>query len=73
MYDKFYGFIENLESVGKKIEDATNCYTEAFKQLSTGKGNIISRIQELKKMGAEANKQLPDRLLSDSEVQDRNV
>jgi DNA recombination protein RmuC len=71
LYDKFYGFIENLESVGKKIEDATNCYTEAFKQLSTGRGNIISRIQELKKMGAEANKQLPDRLIADS-VTDNN-
>lgn len=69
LYDKFYGFIENLENVGKKIEDATQCYTEAFKQLSTGRGNIISRIQELKKMGAEANKQLPDRLMSENDHQ----
>jgi DNA recombination protein RmuC len=70
LYDKFYGFIENLESVGKKIEDATNCYTEAFKQLSSGRGNIIGRVQELKKMGAKANKQLPDRLLLDATGED---
>jgi DNA recombination protein RmuC len=54
-----------MESVGRKLEDATYCYTEAFKQLSSGKGNIIGRIQELKKMGAKANKQIPEKLMVD--------
>ncbi len=54
LYDKFYGFIENLENVGKKIEDAASSYTESFKQLSSGRGNIIGRVQELKRMGAKA-------------------
>ncbi len=62
LYDKFVGFVDNLESVGRKLEDATQCYTEAFKQLSTGKGNILNRVQELKKMGATAAKTLPERL-----------
>lgn len=65
LYDKFVGFTENMESVGKKLEDATNCYTEAFRQLSSGRGNIVARIQELKKMGAAAGKELPDRLLQE--------
>lgn len=63
LYDKFYGFLTNLELVGKKLSDAQSSYDDAFKQLSTGKGNILSRVEELKKMGAEASKQLPDRLL----------
>ena len=63
LYDKFVGFLNNLETVGKKINEAQVSYDDAFKQLSTGKGNIIGRIEDLKKMGAEANKQLPDRLL----------
>jgi DNA recombination protein RmuC len=49
--------------VGKKLVDAQASYDDAFKQLSTGKGNIIGKIEELKKMGADANKQLPERLL----------
>lgn len=67
LYDKFTCFVENLEGVGKKLEDATQCYTEAFKQLSTGKGNIVGKIQELKKMGATASKKLPDRLLKEEQ------
>jgi DNA recombination protein RmuC len=67
LYDKFVGFVDNMESVGRKLEDATDCYTEAFKQLSSGRGNIIARIQELKKMGAKADKQLPEQLLLKSE------
>jgi DNA recombination protein RmuC len=63
LYDKFYGFLTNLELVGKKLGDAQSSYDDAFKQLSTGKGNIIGRVEELKKMGADASKQIPDRLL----------
>ncbi len=63
LYDKFYGFLNNLELVGKKIGEAQTSYDEAFKQLSTGRGNIITKIEELKKMGADASKQIPERLL----------
>ena len=63
LYDKFHGFLTNLELVGKKLSDAQISYDDAFKQLSTGKGNLIGRVEELKKMGADAGKQIPDRLL----------
>lgn len=66
LYDKFTGLVENLELVGKKLEDATVAYTEAFKQLTTGRGNVIKSIEDLKKMGAAASKQLPERLLAQS-------
>lgn len=63
MYDKFVGFINNLEELGRKLNDAQRCYDDAFKQLSTGRGNLVGRAEELKKMGANANKQIPDKLL----------
>lgn len=63
LYDKFVGFIGNMEEVGKKISDASECYDSAFRQLSTGRGNIVGKIEELKKMGANASKQLPERLV----------
>ncbi|HEY5463669.1 MAG TPA: DNA recombination protein RmuC [Hanamia sp.] len=63
LYDKFALFFDNFETVGKKINEASNTYETALKQLSTGRGNVIGRIEELKKMGANASKQLPDRIL----------
>lgn len=63
LYDKFAGFIDNLEQVGKKIQDAQQSYENAFKQLSSGRGNIIGKVEELKKMGANATRQLPDRII----------
>ncbi len=67
LYDKFTGFVENLEAVGKKIGEAQKNYDDAFKQLSTGRGNLVNRVEELRKMGANASKQLPDRLLNEGE------
>jgi DNA recombination protein RmuC len=67
LYDKFTGFLNNLETVGKKITEANTAYETAFKQMATGKGNIINRVEELKKMGANAQSQLPDRLFAADE------
>lgn len=63
LYNKFVSFVENLEDVGKKITAAQQSYDDAFKQLSSGRGNLIGKVEELKKMGANAQKALPDRLL----------
>lgn len=67
LYDKFVSFTDNLEAVGKKISEAGTSYEAAFKQLSTGKGNIITKIEELKMMGAKASKQLPIRITNSPE------
>ncbi|MEJ7585959.1 MAG: DNA recombination protein RmuC [Ferruginibacter sp.] len=63
LYDKFAGFIENLEQVGKKLQDAQQAYDSAFRQIGMGRGNIIDKIEELKKIGENARKQLPERIL----------
>ena len=65
LYDKFVLFYDNFETVGKKINEANNTYETALKQLSTGRGNVIGKIEELKKMGANAGKQLPERIFSE--------
>ena len=65
LYDKFVLFFDNFETVGRKINEANSTYESAMKQLSTGRGNVIGRIEELKKMGANASKQLPDKVLSE--------
>jgi DNA recombination protein RmuC len=65
MYDKFVLFLDNFETVGKKIGEAHATYETALKQLATGRGNVIGRIEELKKMGANASKQIPDKMLLD--------
>ncbi|MFY1045214.1 DNA recombination protein RmuC [Chryseobacterium sp. GP-SGM7] len=62
LYDKFAGFVENLEKVGKNIDQAKNVYNDAFKQLSTGNDNLISQTQKLKSLGIKNKKELPQGL-----------
>ena len=66
MYDKLFGFIETLEDVGAGIKKANLNYEKAMGQLSTGKGNAIKKAEELKALGADAKKQIPDRLIDNS-------
>ncbi len=65
LYDKFEGFISNFEAVGKKINEAGDLYSQALGQLKNGNGNVMRKIEELRKMGATTKKQLPERLLDE--------
>ncbi|PIE50427.1 MAG: DNA recombination protein RmuC [Flavobacteriales bacterium] len=71
LYDKFVGFVENLEKVGKDIEKAKNNYDNAYKQLYTGRDNLVTQTQKLKKLGIKSKKELSQKLLeSQSEYQE---
>ncbi|MBQ7854019.1 MAG: DNA recombination protein RmuC [Muribaculaceae bacterium] len=59
MYDKLVGFIEDLKLIEKSISSAHNAYDKAINKLYLGKGNLVSRAEKLKEMGAKASKSLP--------------
>jgi DNA recombination protein RmuC len=63
LYDKFVGFINDLQNIGKKIDDSKQSYDAAINKLSEGKGNLISRAEKLRKLGAKTKKTLPHELL----------
>ena len=67
LYDKFVGFVENLEKLGKNIDQAKTVYTEAFKQLSTGNDNLIIQTKKLKALGIKNKKNLPQSLEESAE------
>lgn len=66
LYDKFVGFVENLEKVGKNLDQAKNVYNDAYKQLSTGNDNLVIQTQKLKSLGIKNKKDLPQSLIDNS-------
>lgn len=58
LYDKFAGFIDDMEKIGSKQKEANVAFDAAMNKLSTGNGNIIRSAQKLKEMGAKAKKSL---------------
>ena len=64
IYDKFVNFTDNFGKIETALEKAGEAYREAFKQLTTGKGNITRRLSELKEQGLlTTTKQIPDSFL----------
>ncbi|MFM7218305.1 MAG: DNA recombination protein RmuC [Bacteroidota bacterium] len=63
LYDKFKGFVDDLIDVGKKMDQSKVSYNEAMNKLVDGQGNIVRRVEELKKLGARTSKELPAALL----------
>jgi len=67
LYDKFHGFVDALENIGKNLDRAKDSYNTAFDRLSTGKGNLIKRTEDIRKLGVKTKKVLSEQL-TDSAV-----
>ncbi len=59
MYDKFVSFTEDLEDIGKRLDQTQVSYEQAHKKLVSGRGSLVSRVEKLKTLGARASKSLP--------------
>lgn len=63
LYDKFEGLVKDLTGIGKKIDAAKTDYSAAMNKLVDGKGNLITSVEKLKKLGAKAKKSLPEAII----------
>lgn len=67
MYDKFKAFIDDLVSVGKRMDDAKKEYVEAMNKLTDGSGNLVKRAEKMRELGAKASKVLPQQIIERAE------
>jgi DNA recombination protein RmuC len=69
LYDKFVGFTEDLITMGRHLDTSKKFYEESMKKLSIGSGNLVRRVEDLKKLGARTSKNIDQGLLKRSEDQ----
>lgn len=70
LYDKFAGFVVDLDKIGDHIDRSHRVWEDARKKLSTGSGNLVRSVEKLKKLGANTSKSMPAILLSDASEDD---
>jgi DNA recombination protein RmuC len=63
MYDKFVGFVTDMEGIGKNIKLSQNAYDNALNKLIEGNGNLTKTAEKIKSLGAKANKQIDNKYL----------
>lgn len=63
LYDKFKGFIDDLIDVGNKLRMTQKSYEASMNKLTSGKGNLVSRVERIKKLGAKTSKSIPEKIL----------
>jgi DNA recombination protein RmuC len=73
LYDKFVLFIQDLDEVGNRLQQLDKAYAAARNKLTDGRGNLVSRSEQLKLLGARASKSLPAELLEKAMTDDDGV
>ena len=58
LYDKFSGFVDDMEKIGKQLTSAQETHEKAVGKLTTGRGNLVGQAEKLIKLGARATKQI---------------
>lgn len=65
LYDKFESFVNDLEKIGKKQDEMKSAYSDAMNKLTSGTGNLITRVEKLKELGVKTKKNLDKKYLDD--------
>jgi DNA recombination protein RmuC len=68
LYEKFVGFVTDMEVLGDSLRKSDQHYTNAMKKLADGRGNLIRQVEMLKKLGLRTNKSIPRNLLDRADV-----
>jgi DNA recombination protein RmuC len=69
LYDKFVGFVEDLQGIGAALDTARNVWEDANKKLHQGTGNLVGQVEKLRALGVKASKKLPTELTDPDEAQ----
>lgn len=70
LYDKFVNFTDDLQGIGTSLQTVQKKYDAALNKLSEGKGNLIRRTEELKKLGVQSSKKIDGKLLDKAQVEE---
>jgi len=68
LYEKFAGFVTDMELIGDSLRNSDKHYTNAMKKLADGRGNLIRQVELLKELGLRTNKSIPKNLLDRADV-----
>jgi len=66
LYDKFVSFVDDLEKLGQRLDQAQTSYHDAFNKLKTGKGNLIRSAEKVRELGVKPSKNLATPLIESS-------
>lgn len=71
IYDKFRGFIEDIEKLGKQLDTTQSTYHDALSKLTRGRGNLVNQAQQLLDLGVKVKKEIPKSMLGKVELEKR--
>ena len=70
LYNKLAGFVEDLDTLGKRLQQAQISYDDAYSKFSKGKGNVIRQAEMLKELGIKPNKSISQSLTTQTNIED---
>ncbi len=68
IYDQVFLVIEAMTDTRKKLSGVSDSFDLALKRIKEGRGNLVGRVEEIRRLGAKVNRQLPNDLIQEAET-----
>ncbi len=68
LYDKFVDFIKDMENIDRSLKNTTDHFEKAMAKLSVGRGNLVKKTEDLKRLGLKTKKNIPAEYLEEELV-----
>ena len=70
IHDQVVLVAESLLDARKKLAGVNDAFDIALRRLSEGKGNLLGRVDEIRKLGAKVGRRIPDELILKEDGED---
>lgn len=67
IYDQVFLVVEAMTEARKKLSGVSDSFDLALKRLKEGRGNLVGRVEEIRRLGAKVTRQIPPDLVADAE------
>ena len=65
LYDKFVGFLEDMDKIERGISQIDSAYKGAINKLKSGTGNLVKRTESIRELGVKTSKQIPEKFIEE--------
>ena len=70
IYDQVFLILESMTDARKKLSGLSDSFDLALKRIKEGRGNLVGRVEDIRRLGAKVSRQIPPDLTLEAESDD---
>ena len=67
LYDKLRVVLEDMDQLGRNLDQASRSYDSAYTRLAKGRGNLVRQVEQFRELGATVKRSIPQEIVDEAD------